>query len=464
MDRRTFLKIAALFLSSQALSACRTPAPETAPAVSPAGKSNPVLVIGAGMAGLAAARTLRQSGQAVLILEGRDRIGGRLWTSTRWDDAPMDLGASWIHGVEGNPITTLAREANARLATTSYDRTLIHDSDGRPLGAARERELERLREQLERALRAAQRADRDQSVQAAAETLAGWGELSAESRQLVDFLLNSTIEQEYAGSTSELSAHWYDEGKTFDGDDQLFPDGYQTVVRHLAQGVAIQTGQVVREIAWRAGKVTVTTDTTRHEGAAAVITLPLGVLKAGSVTFDPALPDRKQQAIRALGMGLLNKCYLRFPSVFQDPAYDWLEYIPPRKGEWVEWVSLARLTGKPILLGFSAADFAREMEGWTDRQIVASAMQTLRTMFGAGIPESADYQITRWAADPFALGSYSFNALGATPKMRDDLAAGVDNTLFFAGEAASRHYPGTVHGAWLSGVRAAEALLAAIDK
>jgi monoamine oxidase len=113
----------------------------------------------------------------------------------------------------------------------------------------------------------------------------------------------------------------------------------------------------------------------------------------------------------------------------------------------------------PVLLGFNAAERGRHIEALTDQQIVKSAMDTLKVMFGDEIPEPQDYQITRWAADPFSCGSYSFNAVGSTPQMRDDLASPLQHRLFFAGEATQRDYFGTAHGAYLSGVRAASLLL-----
>ncbi|MFO0921379.1 MAG: FAD-dependent oxidoreductase [Pirellulales bacterium] len=113
-----------------------------------------------------------------------------------------------------------------------------------------------------------------------------------------------------------------------------------------------------------------------------------------------------------------------------------------------------------MLLGFNAADQGKAIEASSDATIVASAMKTLRTMFGKDVPDPIDTQITRWASDPFALGSYSFNAVGSTPKMRNQLAAPLGNSLFFAGEATERDYFGTAHGAYLSGLRAAKEILA----
>jgi len=113
----------------------------------------------------------------------------------------------------------------------------------------------------------------------------------------------------------------------------------------------------------------------------------------------------------------------------------------------------------PILLGFNAADRGRAIEAWSDEQIVASAMQTLRTIYGVSIPEPIDYQITRWATDPFSLGSYSYNPVGAVPRMRRELAAPLGKSVFFAGEASNEDYFGTAHGAYLSGLRAAKEIL-----
>ena len=159
--------------------------------------------------------------------------------------------------------------------------------------------------------------------------------------------------------------------------------------------------------------------------------------------------------IGTLGMGVLNKCYLRFDDVFWDKEADWIEYIPEVHGEWTEWVSFARALGKPVLLGFNAADQGRAIESWSDQQIIASAMKTLRKIYGDEVPEPVDAQITRWASDPFALGSYSFNPTSFRNGMRQELARPVAGRVFFAGEATNHTHFGTAHGAFLSGQRAA---------
>lgn len=426
-------------------------------------KSAKVLVIGAGMAGLAAARQLRDAGKEVILLEARDRIGGRIFTSSKWSDAKVDLGATWIHGDDqSNPVAQLARDIGARLTTTDFDNDQSFDTDGTELNAKALDWIESLRDELEEVLVNAQDADDDTSVRDAAYANMRYASRPAADQKRIDFLINTGIEHEYGGEATRLSTYWYDSDEGFDGDEALFLDGYQVLIDHLASGLDIRLGHVVNAISYSAdGGITVSTDKGNFTGAQAIITLPLGVLQSGAVSFSPSLPSDKQTAIDKLGMGLLNKCYLRFPYAFWDADVDWINYIPDseRHGQWAEWVSLVRPTGQPVLLGFNAAAFGLEIEAWSDEAIVADAMRTLRTMYGDDIPAPTDWDITRWNADPYARGAYSYNKLGSTPDMRTDLASNVNELLFFAGEATERSYFQTVHGAYLSGVRAATEVL-----
>lgn len=461
MNRRDVLKLFGLVMSSSSASASIVGCVQG----SAMSSKRRTLVIGAGLAGLAAAKELNNHGHEVIVLEARDRIGGRIWTSNKWSDLPLDLGATWIHGVRGNPITEVADKLKAHRLVTSYERTSTYNNSGQLLTKAEEARLKDFRQQVFSALRKAQELDVDTldvdtSVRQAVASLASKYKNSPEATNFINFVLSSEIEQEYSGSANHLSAHWYDSAKEFEGDDALFAQGFKIITDFLARDIRIALSQVVKEIHWQQSEVKVITQNSEFLADRVVVTLPLGVLQNNDVRFVPELPKEMRSAIAKLGVGVLNKCYLRFTRAFWPHDVDWLEYVSAQHGAWTEWVSFQRVTKMPILLGFNAADYGHEIEAWSDQQIVASAMQTLKTIFGADIPHPVDYQITRWATDPFARGSYSYNATGSTPEMRNTLATPMNARLFFAGEAANRDYFGTAHGAYLSGLRAAKDVLA----
>ncbi len=447
MNRRDFLKLLALLGSAVAASRCDSFEEE----------DDTVLVVGAGISGLSAAQTLQKWGYKVTILEARSRIGGRIWTSREWADSPLDLGASWIHGIRNNPIAKLAKENQIETIETDYDNHWIYDEAGNELSDSEYISLDDLLSSVQGYIfDAIEELNGDASLQEIVETGFADGDVSEADRKLIAYLINSVIEHDYAADSKDLSALYIDEGEEFGGEDVIFPGGYDQIINLLAEGLDIRLEEVVQRVEYGNSGVQITTKQTTYNADRAVITLPLGVLKSGAVQFSPQLPTGKQTAIQNLGMGLLDKVYLRFPRQFWPNQPELLGFIGNSRGEWAEWLNIANYTDKPILLGFNAATFARKTETWADEQIVYGAMDTLRKIFGSSIPEPEDWQITRWAADPYALGSYSYVKLGATPESHDELAAPVGSRLFFAGEATSRDYNATVHGAYLSGLRAAE--------
>jgi monoamine oxidase len=454
MIRGEFLRLLAFTTLTGKMSLCEGYAANTV-------KGRRVVVIGAGLAGLAAARELQHNGADVLVLEARDRRGGRIWTSSQWQDMPVDLGATWIHGVKDNPITQLADELQTPRVKTSYEKAQIYTTDGKPMTTIQEEEVTRMAKVVSNTLRKAQNRDPDRSILESIEPLMVEYRDSPDRLRLIHFLLSEEFEQEYSGSVERLSTHWFDDAKEFDGGDAFFLRGFGVIVEHLARGLDIRLSQEVRSIHWDTTELRVFTDKSEFRADHVVITLPLGVLKSGSVRFEPELPFEKQVAISKLGMGVLNKCYLRFDKVFWPEDADWLGFVSARRGDWDSWVSLHRAAKMPVLLGFSAADRGRELESLSDQRIVASAMQALKTIFGSRIPNPVDHQVTRWASDPYARGSYSYNAVGSHPQMRSDLMFTLAKRLFFAGEATNREHFGTAHGAFSSGLRAAKDILAA---
>lgn len=423
-----------------------------------------IVVIGAGAAGLGAARKLKLAGVKVIVLEARDRIGGRVWTDRSLKNIPLDLGASWIHGIEGNPLTALVRQYEVETVSTDYDNVALYDAQGTEFTDRQQDQLDtrysrimrRVRRQGERAQ---QQGRPDASLQSAISAAIAENSWTAEEKLQFDYLINTNLEHEFAADASELSWFSWDEGEEIVGGDVLFPGGYGQIFSRLAEGLDIRFGQMVQKIEYSESQVTVVTRQGSIVAQRLIVTVPLGVLKRGSIQFSPALPERKQAAIQRLGMGLLNKVFLHFPRVFWDRESDLLGYIGPRKGEWAEWYNFFKFTGEPVLLGFNAATYARRLEALSNEAIVADSMTALRRMYGNSIPAPDGSTVTRWASDPLSFGSYSFLAPGSSASDRDALAEPVSNRLFFAGEATFRDFPATVHGALLSGEREAARIL-----
>jgi monoamine oxidase len=399
------------------------------------------------------------------VLEARDRLGGRIWTSRAWQGLSVDLGANWIEGVRGNPVAELARQAGAATVVSDEDRATLFDHDGRELTdtevEAVEDDYEALMEDVERLGRRRRRARApDPSLGTGITEALARSPRSPDALRRLRCAVTTTIEHEYAEDTGGLSLYHWDDDESYGGDDVLLPGGYAQVTDHLARGLSVRTSHVVERVAWGASGVTVTV-TGRGDFFApcAVCTLPLGVLKAGGVTFDPALPPRKRQALSALGVGVLDKLVLRFPQAFwQRSGAELLAYASATPGEWAESYDLAGVLGQPILMLFNAGSVARAFEQETDAQVVDRAMVVLRRIFGAAIPAPTGQLVTRWGQDPFALGSYSHLPPGASLDDVDALAQALDGALFFAGEATD-HYSATVHGAVRSGRRAAQEVL-----
>jgi monoamine oxidase len=446
IDRRRFMAGMSVTLAAPGLAAGKPVRAET------------ILVIGAGIAGLAAARTLASRGASVTLLEARNRIGGRIHTSRLWPDVPIDLGASWIHGVRDNPLTALAREAGANTLATSYDSAKLYIAPELAALGVKGRGTDWASGLVERALDRAKDADADISIREAIDRISPPGTFSPVRAAQLEHHLAGDYEQEYSANSRELSAWWTGAEEKFSGGDVLFPGGYDQLTDRLARGLDIRFMAPVAHVRWDGPGVEVELASgERLRADRVIVTVPLGLLKAGGIRFTPDLPQDKQAAIDRLGVGLLNKHFLRFETPFWPADIDWHECMKREPGRWSQWVSFAR-AGAPILLGFTGSDAAREGETLEEHALLADAATTLRDMFGTATPAPVAAQVTRWASDPLAAGSYSFYAVGSIPADRQTLARPEGGgALSFAGEACSTNYFGTVHGAYLSGQAAGEA-------
>lgn len=409
-----------------------------------------VLVIGAGIAGLAAAGHLRRAGHSVRVIEARSETGGRTRASTLFGP-PVDLGASWLHGSQNHPLFDQAVASGLDWVATDYDNFAAFYTDGQPVTT----ELAGM-EAYESALhRLGRKAKAKHSIADRLSKLPGalTQSLSKASQQ---FVIATALEEEYGADIEQLAALALEEGRGFRGQDVILKDSYRAVVMPLAQNIELCLNHTVTGIDYSSCPVTVTTAEAEFTADRVIVTVPLGVLKGGTIMFNPPLKKRKKAAINAIGSGVINKLYLRFPRVFWDQSLDTIGYQHPQKGRWVSWYDYSRITGEPILLGFNAASAAADVELLDDTATVADAMTVLRTIYGKTIPDPTGAIVTRWGKDPFALGAYSYLKVGSRASQRRDLAKSVKGRLYFAGEATDARYPATTQGAYRSGVRAAK--------
>ncbi|WP_425071199.1 FAD-dependent oxidoreductase [Sagittula sp. S175] len=294
-----------------------------------------VAVIGAGVAGLAAAQMLTMEGLDVTVIEARDRIGGRILTD-RSLGLPLDLGASWLHGTAGNPLTQRADALGLERVETG-EQVLIRGGDGRLI------------------------ADDDAP---------DWLEAVAS----VQHGLGADADEVDVDRTEARDAADYD------GPEQVFPGGYDGILRSFDGDYAIRTGSPVTQVRLTAGGVSV-------EGEAfdaCIVTVSLGVLKSGAIRFDPPLPEDKRAAIDRLGMGVLDKLYLRFDAPFWDVGPTWLQTpetgLP--EGQFNEWLNLQALLGVPVLVAFNGGSAARDLSGLDDAALLARALSVLDRAWG----------------------------------------------------------------------------------
>lgn len=464
-DRRRFLRhmaYGALWLPLGYRPGKQVGMQANAPAVTAPATSYDVIVVGAGMAGLAAARTIADAGYRVVVLEARDRVGGRVWSWSGWG-SPIELGANWIHTIKGNPLVTLARQAG--VSTTidpeeDGEELLIDMVNGTTMtGQALESQYDRAYRIIDGASAIAEKLNNDVSLRAAITQVAEYKRLKVADKRLFEGMLAQLIDDEYAVEAEKLSAWWYDaETSAFRGGDVFVNGGYDGVPKLLARGLDIVYNTVVSRIAWGGNGVSVTAGATTWQAKSVIVTLPLGVLKANKVKFSPALPKAYQTAIRQLDMGVLNRCILKFDSAFWGEDYHTFTLMGANPHQWYQFLPLNGPHGIPALAAFHAGSHARTLEKHSDAQLATTMNQLVQKAFGTQ-HKSVDVVTTRWGMDPFALGSYSYVPVGSPFRARSVLATPVSAQLAFAGEAYTTIDPATVHGAYLSGIARAQQCL-----
>jgi len=354
-------------------------------------KANPansprVLVIGAGAAGLAAARSLKSNGCKVLVLEARDRIGGRVWTDRRFG-AAVELGAGEIHGQEGNPLTALALQWGLSTTPTRRDLFQFFDPQGDAVAGLRVIEsLGAFTALLEASRRYVGTQANDLSLYQAFKAVRP----EFEAQELLGFWLGL---HQFYGPLQSLSAKHWAISKTYPVIDLMLPNGYDEIFSRLASGIELVLDTSVEAIDATGAEIKVQTQKAVYLADRVVITVPHGVMRQNKIMFTPSLPDWKQQAIQAIGSGQANKIVLQFDKAFWDASQ---QFIGVRRAEWGQaemFLNLKRTTDKSILVGMVLGDARKEILNGEGR-LSHDLLLRLRRIYGADIPEPNNLYLT----------------------------------------------------------------------
>ncbi|MFL6387613.1 MAG: flavin monoamine oxidase family protein [Terriglobales bacterium] len=416
------------------------------------------LIIGGGIAGLVAARQLTRAGLRITLLEARDRVGGRIYTEST-GEFPVELGAEFVHGRPHEILAIAAEGATPIVPVQGHFRRKINGEWA---------DAGHLMERIDRLFSKLPSKEPDESFQYYLDRSGEDDEVKQHAQRY--------IEGFHAADPSLVSARSIrrdsEAEEAIKGDHQYrIASGYESLVRTVAERIDLSRCDIlmniaVHEIAWRPGQAIVRAGQTEYLAPRAIITLPLGVLKSGSVAFSPALPE-KQNAMSFLEMGPVIRVSLCFKEKFwqRDPKMTDVSFLFTDDPAFPTWWTTNPLP-YPILTGWAAGPHAGVHAGLSKDEIVTSAVQSLARIMTIPQPELRQ-QITAsfvhdWQADPFSRGAYSYTAVGGMDAAQA-LAAPVDGTLFFAGEATNvEGYTGTVHGAIATGLRAAKELLESV--
>ncbi|XP_043104965.1 peroxisomal N(1)-acetyl-spermine/spermidine oxidase-like [Puntigrus tetrazona] len=475
-----------------------------------------VVIVGSGFAGLAAAATLVKAGfENVLVLEAKERIGGRVHTTKPFTESIIEVGANWIHGQTGNPLYKIAKEENLLSKGTSASTSETSDDyffkeDGKKVPSkladqvcsqfttltdkAYDDELEPKYQKL--------------TLGAYLDDAFGQSPLGAkqDGQQVFEWCKRNECTDEACSSLYEMSASEISNYTTLDGDfyTTLGPGGYRAILdvlmRDLRSGT-IQCNSPVKSIHWDLVKkghcedqkhpVQVVCENGKSFDADHVIvTVSLGVLKdKASTMFEPSLPPTKLSAIKNLGFGIVDKIFLFFEKKFwpddcagvqmvwkegpeNKDVYKSLSNGDAWKKTWYKKITGFDAEGRhpTALCGWITGREALYMENLPDSEIKDTCLRLLRSFTGWSVPEVSKMLISRWGSDSHVHGSYTFvpdgvdgvkaqKALASPLPPKDESQGRMDLQVLFAGEATHDSFYTTTHGAYLSGVREANRLV-----
>lgn len=432
LDRRTFL------MGTSALAANLVGMRERAFAA-----DLDVVVIGAGAAGISAAHELKATGRTVLVLEARQRLGGRAYTDASLGPA-YDAGAMYIHWAERNPWVKIAADLGIATPNEPWGGGFQLFAGGLPMPESDRMRRRTVFNQIDRRLETVDISTRDLSV---AELL---GDLGPDLTPIADSGLLLSIGEE----ASRISARDYQ--RLWSGDDFVVPSGYGNLVARYGEGLDIRLGEPVSAIRWDGPGVEVTSRSGTVRARACIVTVPVGVLKAGSIRFTPDLPVRTRDALSGMTMGALTKIALKVEGdrFGITPGMSYLEAGSPKAMMNFDLYP----DGQDIIIGYCGGDYARELSLAGTEAAQSHVTDLLAKMIGEDFRKTVKaVSFPAWWTDPFSHGSYSV-CLPGQETARDRLAEPIGGRLWLAGEATAGGGAMTVGGATLAGRAAAAAV------
>jgi monoamine oxidase len=400
-----------------------------------------IVVIGAGAAGLAAARRITALGSRVRVLESRQRLGGRAFTSHDSARNPIELGCGWMHSADQNEFAGLAPELGFTIDKTRPPwRTQLNDiafppADQQDFRAAAARFFERLD--------AVGEVEPDRAAHLVLEPGCRWNALINAASTYINGV-------ELDGVSAHDFYRYHDTGVNW-----RVREGYGALIATLGAGLDVTLHCPATLIDHAGTQLRIETPRGDLRARAVIVTVPTDVLCAGALQFRPALPD-KIEAAAVLPLGLADKLYLRLDQAEEFPKDSHLYGAIDRVGTGSYHL---RPFGRPLIECYFGGRLARDLEAGGEAAFAAFAADELVSLLGGAIRKRLHpIAASAWARDPYARGSYS-HALPGHADARRTFAEPIDGRLFFAGEACSVHDFSTAHGAYRSGIAAADAAM-----
>ena len=406
-----------------------------------------IAVIGAGAAGLAAGLALQRSGKSFIVLEARDRIGGRAFTDTTTLGLPFDCGAHWLHAAAQNPFTKIAdRLGLSYNAKISWADSVMYAGGG-PVPQTLEAEADAYIGAVLGRIAAAGGAGLDAPFSDYFEAGNRWNPLTR-------LVIGQITSHDAADCSTRDSAR-------YDGDGGDFPveGGYGALVARHAAGLAVTLSTPVTRIDWSGPEVKLDTPRGTITARTIILAVPVNVLIVGGIRFTPALPEQLVQAFHDCPMGVSEKL-----AILLDRPIEGMGHL---YGDVVDLSDMAKPPfnlhvnpfGRPLLISHMAGAQGRRLERLSDAEVMAVALEAMVEAFGAGIRKRVVRALrTHWASDPLTLGGYSHAKPGRAAS-RLMFSETVGDRIVLAGEHCSIPFYSTVHGAHLSGIVAAEKAL-----